>query len=166
MGDLKETLNLLHTLAIKSHYSFHTNGRGVWMWADREWEKVLIWSQRWSCVYLHNSWRRYAYTQEMRWDTETKGHISSPLCSLNQYRMRGRVCVCDNSREREIQSGKELAGSIWHRSARLRINMILWHLITLPIIVNQSQCDVLHIYTYLHTYEHKGRWRYSDGSSN
>lgn len=50
---------------------------------------------------------------------------------------------------------KRLAGSIWCQFLTLlRINLILWHLITFPISDNQNQCDGLHILagTYMNTH--------------
>lgn len=128
--------------------------RWVWMWVDREWARVSIRSQRWSRVYLHNGWRRYAYTQEMRWDTEAKSHISSPLCPPNQQHVCTCACVCVSPVERTAQRREELAGSIWRRFSRLQINMISWHLITLPITVNHNQPEGLHTHTCAHTLAH------------
>ena len=58
---------------------------------------------------------------------------------------RERECLIEGERERERE---KQAGSIWHWFlTQLQINLILWHLITLPIIDNQNSVMG---YTYTH----------------
>ncbi len=76
----------------------------------------------------------------------------SPL-TLNTLCVCVCVCVCVCAKEREREREK-LAGSIWRRFlVQSQINLILWHLITLPIIDNQNQLDwVTHIHICEHTH--------------